>query len=389
MSAEATCLAEEGVVLAPFHLIREGEENFERLEKILSGGTGQCHPSRATSINLADTLSQVAAIREGVRRVTRLVQDEGVEKVDHYLGRILRQSAAWMRAALAGLPDSLWGSETEVFLDGGERIRVAAHRGGDGGIQFDCAGTDAGAGSFQCPIGVSLSAILYVCRLLVDRDVPLNEGLLRDVDTRIPDGCLLSARFAGKNPEQQPPVVAGNVEVSQRFVEALIRLLGIEADSQGTMNNVIFGNAAFSHYETLAGGSGASGRGPGCSAVQVHMTNTAITDPEVLEHRFPVRVEKFAIRRGSGGVGKNQGGDGVIREYRFEDEVEISLLTQHRTEGPMGADGGGPGQPGCQMLISPEGDVETLPYACTRVVAAGSRLRIETPGGGGWGRAAR
>ncbi|MGE9291638.1 MAG: hydantoinase B/oxoprolinase family protein, partial [Puniceicoccales bacterium] len=167
--------------------------------------------------------------------------------------------------------------------------------------------------------------------------------------------------------------------------EALIRLFGLEADSQGTMNNVIFGNQSFSHYETIAGGSGGSSRGPGRSAVQVHMTNTAITDVEILEHRFPVVVEKFQIRHGSAGLGKFSGGEGVVRQYRFEEGVELSLLTQHRREGPLGMDGGGHGACGSQVLIHPDGREEPLPFACTVRLAPGTRLRLETPGGGAWG----
>ncbi|MET3871699.1 hydantoinase B/oxoprolinase family protein [Puniceicoccus vermicola] len=386
MPADAHSLAEEGVVLEPFHLIRKGEDHFGKLRDILSGKTGQPFPSRSPEINHADILSQVAAIREGTRMVEELVEEVGAQKVTHFLARILQQSEAWMRETLSALSQEVFRSKAEVFLDGGECIQVAARRDSEGRVVVDAAGTDSGKGSFQCPIGVSLSAVLYVCRLLVDRDVPLNEGLLRAIEIQIPEGCLLSASFGEKDPDNMPPVVAGNVEVSQRFVEALIRLFQIEADSQGTMNNVIFGNQQFSHYETIAGGSGASMRGPGRSAVQVHMTNTAITDPEILEHRFPVRVESFRIRPSSGGEGANRGGCGVIREYFFEETVELSLLTQHRTHGPEGVDGGGSGAIGRQVLIHPDGKEEILPYGCTVEAIAGSSLRVETPGGGGWGK---
>lgn len=270
-------------------------------------------------------------------------------------------------------------------LDGGEVIRVSCKRIPGGRVCINFAGTDKGSGSFQCPEGVTLSAVLYVCRLLAGRDMPLNEGLLRAVDLKIPSGCLLSAAFDDPDPSQQPPVVAGNVEVSQRAVEALIRLFGIEADSQGTMNNVIFGNDQFSHYETLAGGGGAGPSYKGATAVQVHMTNTAITDAEILEHRFPVRVNEFSIRSGSGGGGEFPGGDGVVREYLFEEDVELSLLTQHRKDGPQGMNGGQSGEPGRQFLILPDGSEENLPFACTVSVKAGTRLIVETPGGGGFG----
>ncbi len=316
-----------------------------------------------------------------------LFREAGAAAVARFAGRILRQSREWMGAAIRGLPAGTFGGVVEVRMDGGERIRIKGHRSADGRLGLDFTGTDApGTGSFQCPYGVALSAVLYACRLLADRDLPLNEGLLEVVDPRIPPGCLLAAEFPGTDPARQPPVVAGNVEVSQRAVGALLRLFGLEADSQGTMNNVIFGNDSFSHYETIGGGSGGSEKGPGADAVQVHMTNTAITDPEVVEHRFPVRIARFAVRAGSGGRGRFRGGDGIVREYVFEEEVELSVLSQHRIAGPSGAAGGGAGLPGRQSVILPDGTEQELPYASTLRLPAGSRLRVETPGGGGWGR---
>tara|TARA_R100000027_G_scaffold18483_1_gene13309 strand:- start:5054 stop:8788 length:3735 start_codon:yes stop_codon:yes gene_type:complete len=385
MPADAHSLAEEGVVIPPFHLFREGINHTEKLRRILTNTENGNLPSRSPEINLADVYSQVAAVREGQRLIQSLLAENGAGKVEYYLGRILKQSEAWMRQAIDRIARELGERTAEVQLDGGQVIRVRGELAAGGNVLIDCAGTETGKGAFQCPLGVSLSAVLYVCRLLVDRDVPLNEGLLRAVDLAIPEGCLLAAPFEGEDTSAMPPVVAGNVEVSQRFVEALIRLFGIEADSQNTMNNVIFGNDRFSHYETLAGGSGASARGPGASAVQVHMTNTAITDVEVLERRFPVKILRFGIRPESGGNGAHPGGCGLVREYRFEEEVELSLLTQHRLEGPAGCEGGGSGLPGSQTLIYPDGREERLPYACTLRVAAGTRLRVETPGGGGWG----
>ncbi|MFP4352040.1 MAG: hydantoinase B/oxoprolinase family protein [Puniceicoccaceae bacterium] len=387
MPADARSLDEEGVVLPPFHLFREGENRMGVLERLLRGEDGGRFRSRAPETNLADVLSQVAALREGRAAVEQLFREAGPAVVARFAGRILRQSREWMGAAVRRLPAGAFGGPVEVRMDGGGRIRVAGRRTRDGRLGLDFTGTDPpGDGSFQCPCGVTLSAVLYACRLLADRDLPLNEGLLEVVDLRVPPGCLLAAEFPGADPARQPPVVAGNVEVSQRVVGALLRLFGLEADSQGTMNNVVFGNGSFSHYETIGGGSGGSAKGPGADAVQVHMTNTAITDPEVIEHRFPVRIARFAVRAGSGGRGRFRGGDGIVREYVFEEGVDLSVLSQHRSAGPAGAHGGGAGLPGRQTVTLPDGTQEDLPHARTLALPAGSRLRVETPGGGGWGR---
>lgn len=382
MPPDAGSLAEEGVVIPPMHLLREGEDAWDAFEGILRGGP---HPSRDPGTNRADVLSQVAAVREGARLCGSLLQRFGSERLGFFFDRILSQSEDWAAAAARALPDRCVGAAVEEFLDGGGLIRVRARRSKGGKLVLDFEGSSAGSGSFQCPEGVSMSAVLYILRLLVDRDVPLNEGLLRVADCRFPPGCLLAACFDHPDPARLPPVVAGNVEVSQRLVSALYRLFGLGAGSQATMNNVIFGGDGFSHYETLGGGSGADADGEGASAVQVHMTNTAITDPEILEQRFPVRLERFAVRRGSGGAGRFCGGDGIVREYLFGENVEICLLAQQREQGPPGMAGGEPGLPGRQWIVHPDGRREDLPFACSRRLAAGSRLVVETPGGGGYG----
>jgi 5-oxoprolinase (ATP-hydrolysing) len=225
--------------------------------------------------------------------------------------------------------------------------------------------------------------VLYVLRLLIPGELPLNEGLLKTVQIRIPEG-MLNPRF-DTDAARCPAVVGGNVETSQRLVDTLIKALGIAACSQGTMNNVVFGNDRFGYYETVCGGCGALDGYPGADAVHSHMTNTAITDPELLEHRYPVRLERFATRPHSGGAGRYRGGDGVIREMTFLEPMSLSLLSQHRALQPFGAEGGEPGSCGAQVLIRANG--ESLPLqgidGCT--VQAGDRLILETPGGGGWG----
>jgi len=385
MPPDAKSLAEEGVVLPPFHLFRKSDNRMAELRKRLSKEGGAPYPSRDPDTNVADALSQVAAVREGVGAMERMIRTHGSERIDFFFQRILSQSEEKARRVVGGLSASVFGEVLHEDLDGGGRICVRAKRNESGRLILDFEGTSPGVGSFQCPQGVSLSAILYVLRLLVDEDVPLNEGLLRLVDCQIPPGCLLAADFSDPDPARQPPVVAGNVEVSQRLVSLLVRLFDLGAGSQATMNNVVFGGEGFSHYETLGGGAGANGSGAGASAVQVHMTNTAITDPEILEQRFPVRLERFAVRERSGGKGKFAGGNGVVREYLFEEEAEISLLTQQRADGPLGEQGGEGGLPGCQTLVFPDDRSEVLPFAATVRVPPGTRLIVETPGGGGWG----
>ena len=226
------------------------------------------------------------------------------------------------------------------------------------------------------------SAVLYVMRLMLQQDLPLNEGLLDPVEIILPLS-LLNPIFTG-DAARDPAVVGGNVEVSQRLVDTLIKALGLQACSQGTMNNFLFGGAGFGYYETIAGGSGAGEGYDGASALHTHMTNTAITDPEIIELRYPVRLRQFAIRRGSGGAGKWRGGDGVVREFEFLQPLTVSLLTQHRVEEPFGLNGGHSGQKGQQRLL--RDGTETWLEGCTSFdVLPGDRVIIETPGGGGFG----
>jgi 5-oxoprolinase (ATP-hydrolysing) len=224
---------------------------------------------------------------------------------------------------------------------------------------------------------------MYVLRLLVDKPLPLNEGLMRPVTVHIPPG-LLNPPFPD-DPTEAPAVVGGNVETSQRLVDTLLKALGLAACSQGTMNNILFGNDRFGYYETVCGGCGAGRDFDGASAVHSHMTNTRATDPELLEHRYPVRIDRFAIRKGSGGSGQHRGGDGVVRELTFLADVSISILSQHRTSGPYGLAGGQPGQPGTQRVLRSSGEILELNPVDGREVHPGDRLILETPGGGGYG----
>jgi 5-oxoprolinase (ATP-hydrolysing) len=228
--------------------------------------------------------------------------------------------------------------------------------------------------------------VLYVLRLLIPEPLPRNEGLLRTVEIRIPPG-ILNPDFP-EDPQMAPAVVGGNVETSQRLVDTLLKALEVASCSQGTMNNVLFGNQTFGYYETVCGGCGAGPDYDGASAVHSHMTNTAITDPELLEQRYPVRLERFAIRQGSGGHGRFRGGEGVVRELTFLEPVSVSIVSQHRTEGPYGMAGGESGSPGRQWLETMAGDTVELEAVGGCEATPGDRLVLETPGGGGWGRPA-
>jgi 5-oxoprolinase (ATP-hydrolysing) len=248
---------------------------------------------------------------------------------------------------------------------------------------IDFAGTSPQQpGNFNAPFAVCTAAVLYVFRTLVDAEFPLNEGCLRPLSVLVPHGSMVS-------PVPPAAVVAGNVETSQCIVDALFGALGVLAASQGTMNNLTFGDAAHQYYETIAGGSGA-GRGfDGASGVQTHMTNSRLTDPEVLESRHPVLLREFRYRRGSGGAGRNRGGDGLVREIEFREPMTVAVLSNHRRIAPFGLAGGSPGATGVNRILRADGSAMELAGCAAAQVGRGDRIRIETPGGGGYGRVIR
>lgn len=374
MPANATRLIEEGVVIAPRHLIRAGKSCFDEISALL---TAALHPTRNLADNLADLHAQLAANLHGVERLKALAGDFLVPTMQS----ILDHSAAVMRGQIGRLPDSISAIER---LDDGSQIAVSMRKEG-GKLVLDFTGTSGvHPRNLNATNAIVRSAVLYVMRLMLQEDLPLNEGLLDPVDIITPTS-LLNPSFTG-DAARDPAVVGGNVEVSQRLVDTLIKALDLQACSQGTMNNFLFGGGQFGYYETIAGGSGAGHGYDGADALQTHMTNTAITDPEVIEQRYPVRLRQFAIRRGSGGGGRWRGGDGVIREFEFVKPLTVSLLTQHRVEVPFGLCGGCDGQRGCQTLIR-DGRSTTLEGCTTFEAQAGDRVILETPGGGGWGAA--
>ncbi|MEM6701120.1 MAG: hydantoinase B/oxoprolinase family protein [Acidobacteriota bacterium] len=385
MPPHATRLSEEGIVLEPFKLVIGGRSNYEEMERRLSDSA---YPSRSPEENLADLRAAQAANQRGAEALRALAREHGAETIASQMQELFERAR---RRTAARLMDWIGLDETVVErLDDGSElaVRVEVYAGDEGArARFDFEGTATQhPGNFNATSAIVRSAVLYVLRLAVDEPLPLNEGMLADVELLLPPGSMLDPHFP-EDPAECPAVVGGNVETSQRLVDALIRALGLMAGSQGTMNNVIFGTNRFGYYETICGGAGASEGCVGASAVQVHMTNTRMTDPEVLELRYPVRLEEFRVRRGSGGRGRHQGGDGCLRAIRFLEAAELSVLTQHRVEEPYGGEGGEPGDRGRQWIETVDGRRVDLGPSDAVEVSAGDRLVIETPGGGGWGRA--
>ncbi len=327
-------------------------------------------------MNVADIKAQVAANERGVQELGRVVARYGWEAVRAYMGHVMDNAEESVRRVLAGLPSGAF----DYTMDDGSPLRVAvtvdpAART----ATVDFTGTGAQhAGNFNAPPAVTRAAVLYVFRCLVGADIPLNDGCLKPLQIVIPPGTFLS-------PDPGAAVVAGNTEVSQAVCNALFGALGVLACSQATMNNFLFGDATRQYYETICGGAGA-GRGfDGASAVQTHMTNTRMTDPEVLELRYPVRLEEFAIRRGSGGAGQWRGGEGAVRRIRFLEPMTAVIVASRRNVAPFGLDGGGPGAVGEQWVDRADGSREVLAGSASAAMKPGDVFTVLTPGGGGFG----
>lgn len=380
MPGEAASLAEEGCLIHPMHLVRAGRADWESIERLLASPP---HPSRAVEENLADLRAQLACVLHGRDAVESLVRVNGPSRFAQRMSAVRERAASRTRETLAQLAPGR--REAAERLDDGSMIRVAIEVH-DAGAAIDFTGS-AGVhpGGFNAPEAVTRSAVAYVLRLLVGEEMPLNDGLFEPVSLIIPSPGMLAPVFEGEA-TRCPAVAGGNVETSQRVVDTLIKALGLGACGQGTMNNITFGADEWGAYETVCGGAGATARRPGADAVHTHMTNTRITDAEVVERRFPVRIERFAIRRGSGGAGRHPGGDGVVREYTFLAPARLSILSQHRTEGPFGVEGGSPGAPGAQYLLRAGGAPVELPGCASAEMEPGDRFLLLTPGGGAWGR---
>lgn len=390
MPPMATSLAEEGVLIRGFALVRDGVSHEDELAELLAAGP---YPSRNVAENLADLRAQIAAGREGVRGLRHMTRELTVGHVQRMMDCLLDVAAESVGRWISGLPTS--EMRFQDTLDDGTVIAVRLQRD-DERLVIDFDGTSGvHPNGYNATPSIVSSAILYVMRCFCDSNLPLCDGVMRPIDLRLPVGLLNPPR--DPDPRRCAAVVAGNVETSQRIVDVLLGAIGSGessrsvfrsvAASQGTMNNVLMGNDTFGYYETIGGGSGATVFGAGADGVHTHMTNTRITDPEVLESRLPIRLVQFSIRRGSGGAGKHRGGDGLIREFEFLCPLTVSLITSRRTTAPYGAMGGGSGRSGLNVLVRDGEEPVELPPAVTIEVNVGDRLRIETPGGGGWGTA--
>ncbi|WP_435610621.1 hydantoinase B/oxoprolinase family protein [Streptomyces sp. C10-9-1] len=373
MPAFSRTVDEEGVLFDNWLLVRGGRLREQETRDLL---TRAPYPSRAPEVNLADLRAQIAANEKGIAELRKMVAEFGLDVVHAYMGHVRAHAEESVRRIVAGLRDGSCRYET----DSGAVIQVAVRvdRASRSAV-VDFAGTSPQVpGNANAPSSVVMAAVLYVFRTLVGEDIPLNSGCLEPLDVRIPAGSMLS-------PVHPAATVAGNVETSQAVTGALYAALGVQAEGSGTMNNVTFGNDRLQYYETVASGSGAGEGFSGADAVQTHMTNSRLTDPEVLEWRFPVRVESFAVREGSGGRGRWRGGEGVVRELRFLEPMTVALLTGHRRVPPYGMAGGGPGALGENRVVRADGHEETLDGVDTVAMHPGDLLVVRTPGGGGYG----
>ncbi|HEV3340497.1 MAG TPA: hydantoinase B/oxoprolinase family protein, partial [Pirellulales bacterium] len=372
-------LAEEGVLIRGMKLVDGGRSRLEEFRRLLLSGK---YPTRNVADNLADVEAQVAANHRGAGDLGRLVERYGLPMVLAYMAHIQAAAERKMRLALARLAD---GEYTFVdHLDDGAPIAVKIAIEGDRAT-LDFSGTGrVVAGNLNANRAIVTSAVMYCLRSLIGEEIPLNQGVLAPVTIVVPE-CLLNPP-EGPSPETSAAVVGGNVETSQRVVDVVLGALRLAAASQGTMNNLVFGDANFGYYETICGGAGATSEADGADAVQTHMTNTRLTDPEVMEQRYPVHVREFSIRRGSGGKGRRRGGDGVVRVLEFLRTLEVSIVSQRRGEyPPYGLGGGEPGAVGRNTLERADGTREQLGGQVQFTAEPGDVLTIETPGGGGFG----
>lgn len=374
-------LSEEGVLIRCLKLVDRGQSNEQELRKVLSSGE---FPSRDVDSNLADISAQVAANNSGVKLLRELVDRYSLLVVQAYMQHIQRAASEKMRLALRSIDDGRY--EQTDFLDDGSPIHAAIEvRGESAHVDFTGTGPVLDNSNLNANRAIVTAAVLYVFRCLIGEDIPLNSGVLEPVEITLPE-CLLNPP-PRNNPADCVAVVGGNVETSQRVVDVLLTALGVAAASQGTMNNLTFGDDSFGYYETICGGAGATPEAAGADAVHTHMTNTRLTDVEVFERRYPVRLHEFSIRRGSGGEGQHRGGDGIVRRMEFLKPLSVSILSERRGAfAPPGISGGGNGQCGRNAIRrTGESSEEELPGKVQVDVLAGDVLTIETPGGGAFG----
>jgi 5-oxoprolinase (ATP-hydrolysing) len=379
----STCIEEEGVQINNVLLVERGVLREAEMLRLLQSGN---YPSRNPAQNMADLKAQIAANEKGAQELRKMVAQFGLDVVQAYMGHVQDNAEEAVRRVITRLQDGRF----TLDLDNGAQIQVAIRVNvPERTAEIDFTGTSAQqANNFNAPSAVCMAAVLYVFRSLVDDDIPLNAGCLKPLRVTIPAGSML-------NPHAPAAVVAGNVETSTCITNALFGALGVMAGSQPTMNNFTFGNAQYQYCETIAGGSGAGvrvdetghaiGGFDGTSVVQTHMTNSRLTDPEILEFRFPVRLLSYAIRAGSGGAGRWQGGDGGVRRLAFLQPMTAGILSNGRIHPAFGVAGGEAGAPGINRVVRVSGAVEALGHIAQVEMAVGDVFEIHTPGGGGYG----
>ncbi len=375
MPPDSSSVEQEGILIDNVKLVDQGRFLEQEMRDLLNSGD---YPSRNPDANIADFQAQLAACEKGMRELQRMVTHFGLEVVHAYMRHVQDNAEESVRRVLDVLSDG----EFCYSMDDGNQVcvKITLHKEARRAV-IDFTGTsEQHPGNYNAPAAVCKAAVLYVFRCLVDDMIPLNEGCLKPLDIIIPEGSMI-------NPRYPAAVVAGNVETSQVIVDTLLGALGVAAASQGTMNNFTWGNAEYQYYETLCGGSGATSMQAGTDAVHTHMTNSRLTDPEVLEWRFPVRLESFEIRKGSGGKGKHHGGDGVERRLRFLEQMTANILAGHRKVAPYGVAGGEPGALGINYVTHSDGRETQLPARGQVEMMAGDVFVIKTPGGGGYGQA--
>ena len=374
MPPNSTDITQEGILIQPTALMKQGQFQHEAMLALLSA---KPYPARNPQQNLADLQAQIAANQTGSNELQRIVQQYGLEIVQAYMQHVQDYAELSVRRAIDRLQD---GEFTYPMDDGTQiQVKVTIDRQ-QHSAHIDFTGTSPQQPTnFNAPTAVTKATVLYVFRTLIRDAIPLNAGCLKPLTIIIPEGCLL-------NPKYPAAVVAGNVETSQAIANALYGALGVMAASQGTMNNLTFGTYQYQYYETICGGSGAGSYFHGADAIQTHMTNSRLTDPEVLEERFPVLLKEFSIRTHSGGQGQYKGGNGVVRVLQFLEPMTVSILSSHRVVPPFGLDGGEPGQVGGNSLKSPSNVLsKPLSAKISFIVQAGDCLTLQTPGGGGYG----
>ncbi|MBS3782402.1 MAG: hydantoinase B/oxoprolinase family protein [Candidatus Thermoplasmatota archaeon] len=376
MPGDSKTLEEEGIVITPRLLVEDKSINQEVLDLLRS--------SRSSRERIGDIKAQLGANEKGAEEFKKTVKRFGLEDYLAFKDQVMKYSEKRTRNIIEGLPETVIDSED--FMEWKREVKLKVQiEIEDNGMNFDFSGTDSQVeGNINAPEPVTYSAVYYVLRCLLPADVPVNNGCYRPLGVKIPEGTIL-------NPEPPAAVSAGNVETSQRVVELILRALfeilpdRVPAEGQGTMNNLIIGSEDFTYYETIGGGAGATSTGKGESGVHVHMTNTKNTPIESIENEYPLRVTAYKLRKGSGGEGKNPGGDGIIREIKLLEDAEVSIQSERRKRQPKGVKGGKDGAAGLNLKIYGD-NIEEINSKITLSLREGRSIRIETPGGGGWGK---